>query len=93
MYADFNQGFSIEMTKKQALSASHPGPCDDEVKALLQNAWIAKQLDLIGPSKIREELKEYGAWDEQELSDNEANRARIVWIAAGNIRDEIEDRD
>lgn len=93
MYADFEHGFSIKMTREQAYSASHPGPCDEDVKALLKDARIGIQLDRIGPDKIRAELKEWGAWDEQELADNEANKERIVWIAAGNIREEVEERN
>lgn len=42
---------------------------------------------LNGPceSSIRRELKEYGAWSEDELKDDRANWNRIVWIAAHNI--------
>ena len=88
MYAIFNH-FEIQMTRNQAESASHPGPCDSDVRDLLNDRKIARQLDKIAPEKIAAELKEYGAWDEVELSDNEANKARILWIACGNITDEI----
>lgn len=37
------------------------------------------------PDAIRAELKEYGAWDTDELADDAANLRRIVWIAAHNI--------
>jgi hypothetical protein len=40
------------------------------------------------PEKVREELRETGAWDEDELADDAENWKRIVWIAAGNIADE-----
>lgn len=79
--------FSIEMTKRQAESASHSGQCDNDVDLLLQDRRITRQLDKINPDDIRAELKEYGAWDEVELQDDTANRQRIIWIAAGNIAD------
>lgn len=88
MFATFNR-FEIRLTRAQALACSHPGPCDADVTALARLPGIVKQLDDIGPEKIRAELKEYGAWDQTELADDAANRERIIWIAAGNIRDEI----
>lgn len=84
MFATFNR-FELEMTMRQAQGASHPGPCDADVEELCRAPGIRRQLDKIPADKIREELREYGAWDDSELADNEANRRRIVWIAAGDI--------
>lgn len=50
---------------------------------------LRRQLNKIGPQKIADELQEYGAWDEDELKDHAENRLRIVWIAAGDIMDEL----
>jgi hypothetical protein len=88
MEATFNR-FSIAMTAEQARDASHAGQCDDDVAALVARPEIAAQLDKIGPDDIRAELREYGAWEAAELADDDANRLRIVWIAAGNIREEV----
>lgn len=85
MYATFNR-FAIQMTKQQALSASHPGACDEDVKHLLTLSPIWRQLEKIPAEMIMAELKEYGAWDDIELLDIEQNKARIIWIAACNIR-------
>ena len=84
MFAYFNR-FSIQMTMRQAESASHQGSCDDDVAQLLEDRRIVRQLDKISAEKIRDELREYGAWDADELADDDANRERIVWIAAGDI--------
>jgi hypothetical protein len=84
MFASFNR-FEIEMTKKQALSAAHPGPCDNDVMALLRLPSIKRQLKRIPDSVLQEELREYGAWDEKQLSNRADNEERIVWIAAGDI--------
>lgn len=87
-YATF-EGFEICMTLEQAHACSHLGPCDSEVNALVREPAIAAQLDAIGPEKIRDELKGYGAWDAVELDHQEDNRARIVWCAACNIREDV----
>jgi hypothetical protein len=86
-WASFNR-FELQMSKDQSDSASGPGRADAAVQSLLQDDNIRSQLDKIDPKKIRDELHEYGAWDDKELADDAANRARIVWIAAGNIREE-----
>jgi len=87
MYAVFNS-FELQITKDQALCGSHQGSCDDDVEGLLSLPAIKRQFKKIPPEKIREELKEYGAWDEEELKDEKQNQARILWIACGNIREE-----
>jgi hypothetical protein len=87
MYASFNR-FEIEMTKKQAASASHSGACDEDVAWLLTLPVIKKQLAAIPDDILAAELDGYGAWDETELSSRADNEARIVWIAAGNITEE-----
>jgi len=85
MWATFNN-FEIRMTRREAQSASHYGPCDSDVAAL--TVKLRKQLDKLDPEQLRKELKEWGAWDAKELADHEANLRRIVWIAAGNIMEE-----
>ena len=77
--------FTISMTKAQAHSASHQGRCDDDVAALVENKKMARQLAKLSPDAVREEFREYGAWDDAELSDHSANLRRITWLAAGNI--------
>lgn len=81
--------FSIDMTEGQALSCSRPGMnAEDDVEALRHLPEIVAQLDAIDPQAIAHELAEYGAWDDEELEDKVANQRRILWIAAGNIREE-----
>lgn len=84
MIAYFNR-FELHMTKKQAHFASHQGECIDDVRELLKNRDIARQFEKIAPYAIKAELSEYGAWDEVELSDLQANQERILWIASGDI--------
>lgn len=88
MIASFDR-FEIEMTKAQAESCSHTGACDSDVLALSKLPKIARQFKKIDPLHIAEELKGYGAWDEEELKDTDQNVQRILWIAAGNIVDDV----
>jgi hypothetical protein len=75
----------IQMTLAQAQSASHQGQCDADVMALSLHRKIRPQLERISPQALRDELREYGAWDDKELADHAQNLQRILWIAAGDI--------
>jgi len=89
MYATFNR-FEIKMTKEQAKSASHQGQCIEDVEALMENKKYMHQFKKIDKDDIRAELKEYGCWDDEELTDEIDNVMKITWIAAGNIVEELE---
>lgn len=77
----------LQITKRQAGIGSHQGQCDADITDLLTVPTIQRQLDKISPELLREELKEYGAWEEEELKDYEQNKARILWLACGDIAD------
>jgi hypothetical protein len=78
----------FQMSLTQARRASHQGRCDEDVQALSQVPKIAKQLKAIKAEVLRNELREYGAWDDNELADHTQNIQRILWLAAGDIVDE-----
>jgi hypothetical protein len=84
MYVTFNR-FEIIITKKEAALMSHQGDCDADVSAALPR--YRRQLEKIGVDKIRDELREYGAWDEEQLADDTENMKRILWLAAGDIQE------
>lgn len=87
-YATFNR-FEITLRKPDWNDCSRPGQAADEpVSIVIAKPYVAKQLAAIGPDAIRAELTEYGAWDATELANDDDNRSRIIWIAAGNIREE-----
>lgn len=86
-WAQFER-FTITLTADLARSCSHQGQCDDDVKAAVANPWVRRQLDALTPAAIAEELRGYGAWDDEELQDGQANYKRLVWLAAGNIVEE-----
>jgi len=59
---------------------SHPGRCDDDVAF-----WESRvDWDGLDPEDIRRELYEYSDWD---VSDDKANRERLLWIACGDLSD------
>jgi hypothetical protein len=80
-------GLEITMTLGQALSCSHQGQCDDDVAYLLKNPLIQSQFQKMDKSDIVKALKEVGAWNEEELQDEEENQKRALWIAACDINE------
>ena len=61
-----------------------------DIKSLLRYWNIsALQYQRIGADKIRDELRKYGAWDATELADDTENMKRILWLAAGDILEDI----
>lgn len=80
--AYFNR-FEISLSDDCVEACSHSGSCDADV-----DFWFNKITIDASDKDIRAELKEYGAWDDEELKDNILNRKRILWLAAGNINDD-----
>jgi hypothetical protein len=85
MWATFNLGIEINLTMKQASQGSHQGACDMDIKDLRNVPSIKRQLNKLDSELLKRELKEYGAWDETELSNHDENLDRILWIACGDI--------
>jgi hypothetical protein len=77
--AIFNR-FSIDLPDLCVEQCSHSGDCDVDV-----SRWEPQISMDVTPQQLRDELREYGAWDESELQSHYQNRKRIIWIAAGNM--------
>jgi len=82
---------SFEITAEDASSMAHQGSCDDDVAAGVRIPYIAAQFDTIAADAIRSELAQYGAWDDAELADDDANRQRFLWSVSCDIRERPED--
>lgn len=80
----------LSMTLEQAESCSHPGPCDSDVAFLSREPEISSQLSAIDPELLKGELMEYGAWDDEELSDHGQNLQRLLWIASNDVAENPE---
>lgn len=87
--AYFNYIGSVELPICVAKACSHSGPCDADIENCMLLPEIQAELAEIDPEQLRKELYEYGAWGDVELQDHNANLKRILWIAAGNINDEL----
>jgi hypothetical protein len=84
-WTDSHGFIELKITKAQAHTGHHQGQCDRDIAELRRLPSIKKQLDRLDPARVREVLREYGAWDQVELSDHDANLDRILWIACGDI--------
>lgn len=78
----------IRLTLEQAEAGSHSGDCEPDILELRQDPDIKAQLDTIDPGVLREELSEYGAWEDEELQDHDLNLSRILWLMCGDIVEE-----
>ena len=86
MYWTSSSGrIELNITKAQAAQGSHQGQCDNDVFLVSQEPSIRRQLNKIEPALLREELRGYGAWDEEELTDHAQNLQRLLWLACGDI--------
>lgn len=84
-----NYGNDLNITKKQALSVSHPGQCLQDVIALMNEPKIKRQLKKLNSENLKKELSGYGTWDDEELQNHEENLIRWLWISCGDIVDGI----
>lgn len=66
----------------------HSGACDLDIAELRTMAHIDNQLKAIKPDLLVSELKEYGAWDSEELANHEDNLNRLLWLACGDLIDQ-----
>lgn len=82
-YTAYFERFEITMTGEQADDMSPPG--EDASEAV---KYWKSSIALPNADDIRAELEETGAWDAEELEDDQKNEERILWMAAGNIREE-----
>jgi hypothetical protein len=77
--------FTLDLPDQAILDCAHSGPCDEDV-----NYWAPRinRPEAITAEVLRAELKECGAWDTEELTDDSVNWERLIWLAAGQIKDE-----
>lgn len=90
MKTAFFDRFTLELTRDDAFYGCHPGDCSESIETLRTAKYIAAQLDVLDDAAIRDELASYGAWNELELSDPDANLSRILWLACGQIFDDCQ---
>lgn len=84
----FNYIGSITLPEDVVRLCHHQGDCEEDCRRCMELPEVKAELSEIDPEQLKKELREYGAWDENELSDHNNNLMRILWIAAGNIQEE-----
>lgn len=78
---------SIDIPDKLAEWTDHPGDCSTDLARLMQIGEIRDELDKINVENLKLELKEYGAWTDEELNNHNDNLVRILWITCCNINE------
>ncbi len=87
-HTTYLNGIEIGMSQEAMEDCSASGPVDEAV-----DHWFTRVNVYATAEQIRNELKEYGAWDAEELQDDTQNLKRIVWIAASNIKDDLRENN
>ena len=89
MYWISNNGIELNITKKQAVSPAHFGPRYKDVLDLSLIPFVRRQLEGIKANSIVSALSWYGIWNDEELSDHGENKLRLLWLACGDIDEEV----
>ena len=82
-----NGYYEIEFTEDQIFKAYHQGDCTKDA------AEVSKELEMNIPrSDLISGLKNYGAWETEELQTmpTEELKIKVTWVLAGQLFDEIE---
>jgi hypothetical protein len=85
--AYFNYIGSIELPVEIIEMCPISGSADNAIASMRKLPEVIAEVAAINPDKLRMELKEYGAWDAEELANHEDNIDRILWIACCDIRE------
>ena len=80
----------VPLTGEEINSICTPGPNDMAVKYVCDKPSLRSWMSRYSKELIREEAKEYGAWSDEELANDEDTLHRIIWILAWN---EFEEED
>jgi len=78
----------FKMPEQAAMDCYHVGACDEDVEHWLPE--MRERLAHVSDEAMVLELREYGAWDAEELADRDANIRRLTWLAAGDYHEEEE---
>lgn len=87
--------FEFGMTQSDAQMCSHMGRCDDDCATTRQLGYIRKQLDCLTDEQMGSAIREYGVeFEEYEGRSvpRDTLELYIVWLAAGNITEDIYER-
>ncbi len=79
----------LDIPLRVARIGYHQGQCDEDVEWIMRSEpKVGRQLRKVDPQVLRDELRGYGAWDDEELKDHQVNLTRLLWLACGDIVEE-----
>lgn len=84
-WSDGSGRLVLQLPVEVARTASHSGDCECDVRDVLARPEAQQQVRAWSVEDVRENLSEYGAWDDVELADHEMNLVRTLWLACGHI--------
>lgn len=87
-WTDSSGRLELALSSDQAARGYHSGACDSDIAALMQDPDVSAQLLAFDPVTVSEALKEYGAWDSEELANHADNLKRLLWVACGDVVDQ-----
>lgn len=81
-----NYGNELGITMEDVKACSKAGQNNyPAVLVALEKPYLAVQVARLDKDKLRLEMKEYGAWDSDELDDHDENITRWVWCCCCEI--------
>jgi hypothetical protein len=89
-YTSGSGKIEFQMTMDQAESVGQPGQdAEEDVRQLMRDPDMKEVIEYLQDNmdSVKEELKEQGAWNDEELQDEDMNIVRIIWIAGNDIKD------
>lgn len=88
-YTSSSGRIELNIPLRVAEMGYHSGQCDADVAWIMKNEKrVAAQLRRVNPEVLKDELRKYGCWDDEELEDHQVNLARLLWLACGDIMEE-----
>lgn len=88
-FTSSNGRIEFQMPGECLMDICQPGPADEAVAYWRGHEIIGAALDALDPATVQDELREFGAWDADELADHDANLDRLLWTAACSAAEEV----
>lgn len=85
--AYFNYIGSIELPIEIIEMCPLQGSADNAISEMRKLPEVIAELSAIDAEQLRNELREYGAWNDDELANHSDNLDRILWIACCDINE------
>ena len=76
------------LTGEQIHCICTSGSNDLASKMVSKDEQVAKWMERYSDEQLKSVILEYGAWDEEELTDRQQNIERIVWLLAWDVFDD-----